>query len=645
METEKKINLLTTLKFLIKVGINFLIFSLPLFFLTITNDYFQFNKLILLVMGTGVLLVLWAVKILVEKKFTIKKSPFDIFLFLFVLVFVLATIFSQNKLISFIGYSGNLHWNLVEVITFYFLYYLISANLDEGKDTVIASLTFVASTIIASFTTLLSYFSVIKPTFMGGLPLDPTASPSTLSILIVISLVILTNLFLLQQKQTKENKNEGKTFIVGLIYGITALVLMGTFLLTSPLTTSTLSKVTKIDYVKEISLPTQVSWSVALDTFKNVPLLGSGPNTFLFDYNQFRPQGLNYTNIWNIKFTKPQNEYFLLLSEVGGIGLLTFLALLGVIVLTLLKSLKKGNQSEQANFFLLSLIALFIIFAFVPSTLITIFAFVLLLALSTINLKNKNISEEVTIGFVSQKKESNTVSTTLSWVMLGLSLLFLILTTYYSTKFFKAEVYYKKALLAYSNNDGVNSYEYLQKTVNENPYRDQYRNSYAQTSLLLATLLSQKEEAELTDTDKNNIQQLLQQSVREIKTVTEVLVPQSPDNWALRGEVYRQLLSVSKESAASFAIEAYSNAISLDPSNPLLRVDFGGIYYQLEQYPQAITQFQNAALLKNDYANAYYNLASSYKANGQNDLSQQAYEQVLKLIEDKESEDYKKVVI
>ena len=58
---------------------------------------------------------------------------------------------------------------------------------------------------------------------------------------------------------------------------------------------------------------------------------------------------------------------------------------------------------------------------------------------------------------------------------------------------------------------------------------------------------------------------------------------------------------------------AQNQAISLDPGNPRLRLDLGGVYYSLQDYQTAGQAFAAAVTLKPDYPNAHYNLAQAEK--------------------------------
>jgi tetratricopeptide (TPR) repeat protein len=86
-------------------------------------------------------------------------------------------------------------------------------------------------------------------------------------------------------------------------------------------------------------------------------------------------------------------------------------------------------------------------------------------------------------------------------------------------------------------------------------------------------------------------------------------------NWQNLGQIYRNLIGVG-QNAEQFAVASYNQSIALNPSNPGLRIELGGIYYQLKQWDLAQNQFTIATQLKPDYANAYYNLGHVMEEKG-----------------------------
>ena len=126
--------------------------------------------------------------------------------------------------------------------------------------------------------------------------------------------------------------------------------------------------------------------------------------------------------------------------------------------------------------------------------------------------------------------------------------------------------------------------------------------------MALANALASQEEP--SDEDRNNIIQLIQQAIREAKNAT-ALDPNSPIAWQNLASVYRQLIGLA-DNAESWTVAAYTQAIALDPVNPQLRLDLGGVYFSLGNYEEAIRLFSQAVEAKPDWANAYYNLAAAY---------------------------------
>lgn len=179
---------------------------------------------------------------------------------------------------------------------------------------------------------------------------------------------------------------------------------------------------------------------------------------------------------------------------------------------------------------------------------------------------------------------------------------------FYVYKMYPGEYFMRKAALAAMANSGNDTYQYQGKAINASPRKDVYHNAYAQTNLTLALNLASK--GELTDPEKQTVQTLLAQAIRSARATTEVLNPANVAGWEVRASIYRALINTAQD-ADRWTIEALNRAIQLDPTNPRLRVDLGGIYYARQDYLSAANMFRQATNLKADYANAYYNFGQS----------------------------------
>jgi len=208
-------------------------------------------------------------------------------------------------------------------------------------------------------------------------------------------------------------------------------------------------------------------------------------------------------------------------------------------------------------------------------------------------------------------------------VTLGLTLGIL---TY--SKIYIADYYFAQSLVAANQNQGTNTYNLQIKAINSAPQIDRYHLSYSNTNLALANALASQ--SDLTDQERQNIAQLIQQAIREARLSTQ-LNPNKASNWINLANIYRQLVNFA-EGADQFSQAAYIRAIQLDPANPSLRLELGGLLYSQDQYDSAIDRFQEAIQLKSDFANAYYNLANAYQQQTKPLEAYQAMQQAVALV-------------
>ncbi len=72
-------------------------------------------------------------------------------------------------------------------------------------------------------------------------------------------------------------------------------------------------------------------WDGSLRLFFSSPknvVIGTGPETFAYVFQKFRPTVLNYSSEWDFILNKPHNYYIEVLTELGLFGLFVYLILL-----------------------------------------------------------------------------------------------------------------------------------------------------------------------------------------------------------------------------------------------------------------------------------------------------------------------------
>jgi tetratricopeptide (TPR) repeat protein len=316
-----------------------------------------------------------------------------------------------------------------------------------------------------------------------------------------------------------------------------------------------------------------------------------------------------------MRFTTASDYYLTALTELGFVGLFAFVVLFFAVYKTV---------SKKFDIKYLPVIALLVLFAALPTAPILItLLFVLLAVISESENKNTNI--------LAESSAKSAVILVCLPILVGLGVFYFV-----GTKWVLAENTYTKSLYALSQNNAKSTYDLLVKSINQNTQVDRYHTSLAQVDMALAQSLAGKKD--ITDADKTTITQLVQQAINEGKS-TVTLNAGRAGNWEVLGQIYRSVMSFAT-GADQFAIQTYTQAVALDPTDPNLRISLGGVYYALGKYDNAIDVFKLAVLAKPDLANAHYNLSVAYGAKKDYDNAITEMNTVLTLVP-KDSQDYK----
>jgi Flp pilus assembly protein TadD len=161
-----------------------------------------------------------------------------------------------------------------------------------------------------------------------------------------------------------------------------------------------------------------------------------------------------------------------------------------------------------------------------------------------------------------------------------------------------------------------------------NPNMADYRASYSQTCLALSQNFLNKKE--ISDTDKENGSTLIQQSVREAKAAIS-LDQSNSIYWSNLAGIYKSLIGLV-DGAADWSVQAYQQAAILNPNDPMLKLNLGGLYFGLNDYESADRVFEEVVVSKNDYANGWYNWAYSGKQLGKLELAVNRMKKALELV-------------
>ncbi len=104
-----------------------LFFFVPLILTPLNYELFEYNKMMLTYLLTIMIVGSWAVHMIVQKKWLLFRTPFDIPLGLFVLSQILSTISSIDPHVSWWGYYSRFHGGLWSTLAYTALFYVLVA--------------------------------------------------------------------------------------------------------------------------------------------------------------------------------------------------------------------------------------------------------------------------------------------------------------------------------------------------------------------------------------------------------------------------------------------------------------------------------------------------------------------------------------
>ncbi|MBI2018882.1 O-antigen ligase family protein [Candidatus Daviesbacteria bacterium] len=110
-----------------------LFFLTPLFWTSQNFELFEYNKMILTYGITVIIVGAWILKAINDKRLTIKRTPLDIPLLLFLTANILSTIFSIDPHTSIWGYYSRSNGGLLSIISYLLLYWAFVSNITSDQ--------------------------------------------------------------------------------------------------------------------------------------------------------------------------------------------------------------------------------------------------------------------------------------------------------------------------------------------------------------------------------------------------------------------------------------------------------------------------------------------------------------------------------
>lgn len=207
----------------------------------------------------------------------------------------------------------------------------------------------------------------------------------------------------------------------------------------------------------------KIVWKGAVDLGMKYPLLGTGPETFGFSYYFTRPIEHNVTSEWDYVYNKAHNEYLNYFATTGFLGLLSYLALLGVVVYQLKVVIFSGDRSANERLLSVSLLCSYStilitnFFGFSTST-VNLFFFLIPGFVALHHSSTKDYFEQDDASFHPTQK-----------IEIGLAMVAFLFCFVWLLTSFVADTQYAQGLIYEANGDYIKAGQLVTTAVNLHP--------------------------------------------------------------------------------------------------------------------------------------------------------------------------------
>lgn len=608
---ETHTHVVALLKRIIDICLHGLVFLIPLFFSTITLDSIELNKQTVLVVIASIAGIAWVGQALAEKRFTIVRSWLHLVTILFALGYLIVSLFSQDRYQSFVGSLGQMPWAFSTVAALVVVYIVVVHHVRSVSQVYDLILSFLASSLLVAVYGLLQMSGI----YLFGSADTHAKSFTTvggvfsLSVFMTVPIMISASLLFHGCRNKVCVLGSEKALGIaarvlvwallvagllvllvvdfwvawaGLLFGSVLTVLIGWFrnrgarhpfrfvvpgvLIAVSVLLLFIKTPIHLDIPAEVAPSFQASWSIARKSLEQMPIVGSGPGTWIYDYASYREQLVNQSPFWNVRFDRAFSFFLTLIATTGIVGVVLWLML---IISGIVKSARHLLKEKDDDVWY----AYLIVFSG-WSTLVFLTFFY-----------NLNMAHMFSLWFLFALLGSLVGKNTITWnaqksaYTYGvLSIVFVLLVvkgasiSWLAGQRYVADVYFTKAVRDFRAGENIDKIlPSVERARSLNPFNDIYSRNLSQAYLVKAATLLQGEQPIQQD-----VNAAIGSSVEEALAATEK-APANVDNWSNLGVVYESITS-RVAGADEAAIKAFTEAVKREPFNPVLASEIGKIH-------------------------------------------------------------------
>ena len=591
-----------------------LTFFLPLLFTTWTFEPLEFSKQMLMFVLITLALIAWLLKFLVLRSWQFVKTPLDLPILLFLGIYLLASIFSIDRVASFLGFYGSFSGNFFQILFLVLFYYLVVNNFRALRELQRLIGLFSFALALTLFYIVLQFFGAYlfpsalthAPNFntVGGLLMISLFSAFSIALslglrnkswfsvfggklwrIIAIAsafLVLLTVNFIYAWVGLLVGLLVYMIFQLGFLKGfalknlVTPLLLL--IIVVAFLISQWVFRIAPFRNILNFNLPVEVrlDYETARPALQgsvsHSPILGSGPNTFLYAFSKYKDADFNLSPFWNVRFDKAPSEAAEYLVGTGILGLLAFEILSLIFIVYALYFMVRRKDPESWGL-ALALFCGFAVLWFAHWFFFfnTVLAFSLWLTVAGfMAVTGAAGAERIKISSFSFAASPRRTVSVVSLV--SLSLVLMIVFLFFSFAVYAADIFYRQGLRAVNDPAAYDvAQSDFERTLRLNRFRPDYYLTYGEFLFLRINQELAKAEPNLA-----LLQSWLAASINTSRTAVNL----SPANWTA-WERLANLYTFARPLVAGvdqFIIDSLLKATDADSKNPILWTELGQVY-------------------------------------------------------------------
>ena len=349
----------------------------PLLFSPLTNELFEFPKMVWVYGLTLLAIGLHLVSIFGHKNVSWSSTPLNRYIALYLVVVLLATLLSIDPYTSIMGYYSRFNGGLASLLCYIILFYLGLPLFKNPLKRLHLLWCWIISSSLVSIWAILEHFGtdpscyILRGTWSSNCWVQDvqarvfatfgqpnwlatyllTALPLSLALLLtahtsrakwtawtiailnfaafwytfsrsgwfgLVAALLFLALFLPLNILVQHKRWLGSLLLMCLLISLSSLQLA------SSRTASSLSSGGEDSSTGQLRL---LVWQGSLELIKAHPLLGTGPETFAYAFLPYRPRAMNDTTEWNFLYNKAHNDILQTAAGTGLLGLIAWLAL------------------------------------------------------------------------------------------------------------------------------------------------------------------------------------------------------------------------------------------------------------------------------------------------------------------------------